>query len=265
MQQEYYDYERGLFRLDYYDRDGPTTVVHDFTQGVQFRISQTTNKCVVTPLSNLTRGLRFDFDTNSDTPSIASPNQLLLLENFFNYSYEGVSTIRGIEVDSWVSVRDFESLPGNVNLTNAVYEAFFTRPGVTLVNEHSVTTTPVLLRVKLSGDFYAIVNNSIANFTQSFQYDLFDISTQEPPYDAYDVSSCYDVEDVVSLALRIPGQLTGFDLGDLRENIRVAISNYTGVFPLQVAGVNVCLRVFVCSVIFLQRFSGLSPKWNLHR
>ena len=220
-------------------------MVHDFNQGVEFRISQTTNKCVVTPLSNLTSRLRFDFDINSDTPSIASPNQLALLENFFNYSYEGVSTIRGVEVDSWVSVRDFEALPGNVNLTNAVYEVFFTRPGVTVVNEHAFTTTPVLLRVKLSGDFYALVNNSVANFTQSLQYDFFDISTQEPPYDAYDVSSCYAVEDVVSLSLRIPGQLTGFDLGDLRENIRVAISNYTGISQLQVAGVNVCLRVLV--------------------
>ena len=239
MQQEYYDQERGLFRLDFYAQDGPTTLVHDFNQGVEFRISQTTNKCVVTPLSNLTSSLRLDFDINSDTPSIASPNQLTLLENFFNYSYEGVSTIRGVEVDSWVSIRDFEALPGNANLTNAVYEVFFTRPGVTVVNEHSVTTTPVLLRAKLSGDFYALVNNSVASFTRSLQYDFFDISTQEPPYDAYDVSSCYDVEDVVSVTLRIPGQLTRFDLGDLRENIRVAISNYTGILPLQVAGVNV--------------------------
>ncbi len=239
--QEYFDYQRNLFRLDFYNRDGgPTTFVHDFNQGVQFKITKNTNKCTASLLSNVTGILRFDFDLNSETPHIASPNQLSLLDNLYNYSYEGVSTVRGIAVDSWVSVRDFERFPNNVNITNAVFEVFFTRPKTIVVSSHSVSTLPVVIRAKISGNFTTNFDNgSVLSDWRSFQYDFFDVSVQRPPYDAYDVSSCYDDDNVVSVVLIVPGVLTGFSLADFRENIREGISNYTGVSPLQVASVSV--------------------------
>ncbi len=239
--QEFYDYERNLFRIDFYNIDGPNTIVHDFNQGVQFRIVQNTNKCTVSTLANATGQLNFDVDVSSGTPHIASPNNFLLLNNMFNYSYEGVSTVRGIPADSWVSARNFEQLPSiNVNVSNAVYEVFFSRPGTTVVNGHSVSPGPVVLRAKLSGNFTTYFNGSFVSTWRSLEYDLFDVSTERPPYNAFDVTACYDDDNVVSIVLLIPGTLTGFNLGDLRENIREGISNYTGVSQLQVASVEVC-------------------------
>ncbi len=217
--------------------------MHDFNQGVQFQIVQNTNKCTVSSLANTTSNpFSFDVDLSSGTPHIASPDNLNLLTDRFNYSYEGVTTVRGIPADSWVSVRDFEQFPGrNVNVTNAIYEIFFSRPDTTIVNTHSVSPGTVVLRVKLSGNFSAYSNGSLVNAWRSLEYDLFGVSTERPLYNDFDVSACYDNDDIVSIVLFFPGSLTGFNVGDLRENIREGISNYTGVSPLQVANVEVCI------------------------
>lgn len=261
--QEFYDYERELLRIDFYNIDGPNTIVHDFNEGVQFLIVQNTNKCTVSSLANATGGLGFDVDLSSGTPHIASPNTLLLLNNMFNYSYEGVTTVRGIPADSWISLRDFEQLPGgNTNVSDAVYEIFFSRPNTTVVNGHSVSPGPVALRVKLSGNFSAFRNGSLVTAWRSLDYDLFDVSTERPPYNAFDVSTCYDDDDLVSIVLRVPGSLTGFNLGDFTENIRENISSYTGVYPLQVASVRV--RMCVCNYIaklVINRIIITSDNW----
>ena len=152
-----------------------------------------------------------------------------------------MTKVRGIDADSWVSVRDFERISGNSNISNAVYEVFFSRPGWVLVNGHSVSTDPAPLRTIISGDFSYVnrTDGSIVTKTMSFQYDLFDFSSEEPPYDAFDISSCSEHDDLVSIVFIIPGQLSGINVGSFRENVRASISNYTGVSPLQISSINV--------------------------
>lgn len=196
--------------------------------------------CTRTLLSNITNFPLIDSDINSgDLPRIASPQQFFLLENFYNYSYEGISTVRNVSVDSWVSVRNFEQFPGGANLTNGVYEVFFTRPGTTVVNGHSFTTVPVPLRAVIRGDFTSFNGSALITTTRSLQYDLFDATTQPPPFDTFDVSACYDNDDVISVILEINGTLNGFNLGEFQDNIRQAIVNYTGVAPLQIGSITV--------------------------
>ena len=146
-----------------------------------------------------------------------------------------MSTIRGVEVDSWVSVRDFEQIAGAVNLTNAIYEVFFTRPGWIYTTDRSINSDPVPWRIKVTGTL------NFRNYTgnQTFEMDFFDFSTEEPPYDAFDVSACSAPDDYYTLVLVIPGREKGVEFGQLRRNIRTSMTNYTGLRPLQIGNIQV--------------------------
>ena len=75
--------------------------------------------------------------------------------------------------------------------------------------------------------------------------DLFDFSTEEPPYDVFDVSACSRPDDYYTLGLIIPGQEEGLDFGQLRRNIRTSVSNYTGLRPLQIGNIQVWPIVYL--------------------
>ena len=143
--------------MDIYNRGnkkgvpGPTSIIHDFNTSVQYVINNRITKCSTQPLSQVSPFF-FNLTTNdSGTLQLVSLKNFFFLGNEFNYSYEGVSNIRGVDVDSWVSVRDFEKEAQAVNLIDAIYEVFFTRPGWIYVTDRSINTDPVPWRVKLTG------------------------------------------------------------------------------------------------------------------
>ena len=197
--------------------------------------------CTAQPLSKLAPYFP-DVATDDDGNfQLAAPNNFFFLGSEFNYSYEGVSNIRGVDVDSWVSVRDFERVADAVNLTNAIYEVFFTRPGWVYSTDRSVNSDPVPWRTIISGTVSVLnmTSNSTFQFNGTFQMDYFDFSTDEPNYDAFDISLCSEPEDYHTILLIIPGQEKGLDFGQLRRNIRTSVSNYTGVKPLQIGNIQV--------------------------
>ena len=247
MLQEFYDLPQKLFRIDVYNNrsrggaPGPISIIHDFNTSVQYVISNQIVNCSARSLSEASPFF-FDITTNnSDTPQLVSPNNFFFLGSEFNYSYEGVSSIRGVDVDSWVSVRDFERVAGAVNLTDTVYEVFFTQPGRTYFTGRSVNTAPVPWRIKITGGVSILnsTDNSTVKFNGSYQADFFDFSTEEPPYDAFDISSCSAPDDFFTMILTIPGQERGIDFGQLRRNIRTSVSNYTDLRPLQIGNIQV--------------------------
>ena len=212
---------------------------------MQYAINNRVVSCTPQPLEQ-SAPFFFDITTGDEGKlQLVSPNNFFFLGSEFNYSYEGVSTVRGVDVDSWVSVRDFERVAGAINVTDAVYEVFFTRPGVTYVSGQSITTDPVPWRILLTGtvNIGEIGNNTGSNLTVTYEMDLFDFSTEEPPYDAFDISSCSGPDDYYTMILIIPGQERGIDLGQLRRNIRTSVSNYTGLRPLQIGNIQVSMNV----------------------
>ena len=245
--QEFYDLPHKLFRIDVYNRGdrrgrvpGPTSIIHDFNTSMQYVISNQIINCSAQPLSQASPFF-FDITTDdSDTLQLVSPNNFFFLGSEFNYSYEGVSNIRGVDVDSWVSVQDFEKVAEAVNLTDTIYEVFFTRPGWIYATDRSINTDPVPWRIKITGGV------SVRNFTDNsingvFELDFFDFSTNEPSYDIFDISSCSAPEDFYTMILIIPGQERGIDFGQLRRNIRTSVTNYTGLRPLQIGNIQVSM------------------------
>ena len=196
----------------------------------------------------------FDANIGADgVPRLKSLADIFLLSNQFNYSYEGVTNVRGVYVDAWVSIRDFEQF-SRANLTDGLYEVFFTRPGWRISNELTVETNPILWRAKLSGvfSFINVTNNSTVSMNTSGVYDLFGYSSDEPSFDVFDTSVCLPPSEYLIITISIPGQENGLDLRRLRKAVRQSVSDYTGVQPLQVGSI----EVSVCIVVYLQLRRG---------
>ncbi len=245
-QQEYYDYDHNLFRLDvYYDgsrggTEGPYTVIENFDIEVRYIINRRLSNCSIFALSsNLSL---FESEVGeSGNLQLKSPRDLLFLSNDFNYSYEGVTTVRGVEVDVWISLRDSVEL-GGANLSNAVIEWYFTRPGWELETDISKTTDPTPWRLKLSGIISYINSSTNALVTEDFnkEYDIIGFSTIEPSFDAFDTSICISPENYHILTMVVPGHEAGVtDLGQFRRSIRTAITEFAGINPLQVGSIEV--------------------------
>lgn len=245
--QEFYDFKHRLFRLDgYYDGAaggdaGPFRVIHDFSTSVAYIQNLHTGNCSVSSLSDtiLFGDITSDSDGNLD---IISPNQFFFLNNEFSYSYEGVSTVRGVMVDSWITSRSMEKLSETVNLTSGTYEAFFTRPGYSVTTDRSAGESIVPWRLMIDGlvSYQNFTDRSqVISANVSYQLDFFDFSSREPPYDAFDVSLCFSAEETAFVVLVFETPRVGIDFGTLRTNIRASIVDYTGLLPLQVANIRV--------------------------
>ena len=247
--QEFYDYNHSLFRFDtYYDGSfggpaQPITIIHDLTASVQYVIGNQINFCVAQPLQD---SAPYFWDIATDdggTLQLVSPNNFFFRGNKYNYTYQGASNIRGVDVDSWVSYRSFEQIAGIFNLTNAYYQVFFTRPGWSFPTVQSVTNQPVPWHIVINGTVSTVnrTDNSTISYFTTFQMNLYEFSTEESPYDAFDISSCSAPDDYYTVVLFIPGNETGIDFGQLKRNIRTSVSNYTGLRPLQIGNIQVRL------------------------
>ena len=215
------------------------SIIHDLSTSVQYTIIDQATDCSVQSLEEYAPYLMDITISDEGTLQLVSPNNFFFLGSEFNYSYEGVSNVCGVDVDSWISVRDFERVADTVNYTDVVYEVFFTRPDWIYTTDRSINTDPVPWHIKLSGT--ARYSEYIDASNISFEMDFFDFSTDEPPYDAFDISSCSAPEDFYTIILIIPGQERGIDFGQLRRNIRTSVTNYTGLRPLQIGNIQVSI------------------------
>jgi len=187
---------------------------------------------------------------------ITSINNVLLLAPLFSYSYEGVTNIRGVDVDAWIGMQPdfraefptttFITTPGVLELRNGMWEVFATRPGWRITNDRTVTTEPVIWRIRLYGNLsftFARDNTTVTTSgIYSALYDIFDFSSKEPDFDMFDVSTCFSPSEYHVLSLALPGHEQGLNFSQLRKNIRSAIVNYSTIQPLQVGNIQVRLR-----------------------
>ena len=264
--QEFFDSTHKLFRYDFFYSDPhgnysvPLTIIHDLSSSVQYVIGNQVHFCTAQPIQQYAPYFwDVTFDDNNMI-ELVSPNRLFFRDDQFNYTYTGATNIRGVDVDSWVSYREFEQIAGIFNLSNAYYQVFYTRPGWNFSNVHSVTTQPVPWRIVINGTVTRLnlTDNTTVTYNTTLETDLFEFSTEEPPYDAFDVSSCSAPDDYYTLLLFIPGREQYVDFGQLRRNIRTSMSKYTGLRPLQIGNIQVWLLSYYHTVlIYLLTFLTL--------
>ena len=195
----------------------------------------------------------FDAEVNEEgNLKLRSPREIFFLTNDFNYSYEGTTTVRGVEVDAWIAVQDNLQL-GGANLSNATVEWFFTRGGWEVGTLIATTSEPIPWRLKLSGIFTYRndTNDTIESRDFYEEYDIIGYSTLEHSFDAFDTSVCISPENYHILTMVVPSIETGVtDLGQFRRGIRNAISGYAKINPLQVGKIEVSCAVCACVIVY---------------
>ena len=175
---------------------------------------------------------------------IGTPVDLITFAQFFTYTYEGVTNIRGVDVDAWIGRQpelSIRFIAGQLVVRNGTWEIFFTRPGWRITGDRTVSTDPVLWRVNIQGDFlftYARDNSTTSGIYPA-TYDIFDFSSEEPDFDIFDVSTCFSPSEYHVLSLAIPGHEQGLNFSQLRRNLRSAIVDYSKIQPLQVGNIQV--------------------------
>ena len=150
-----------------------------------------------------------------------------IISSTLNYSYKGPSMVRSAVVDVWSLCH---------NLTNDESEVMIalTRPGTPVRSLNSMVEDPVLWQLSMRG------NHSI-NGDFSTVFNFFDFSYDRPNSDLFDPSKCFSSEDYELLILQLPGRVTEVDVTHLHSSIRMTVANYTGVYPLQVGNIKVCV------------------------
>ena len=242
---------------------GPYTIVIDFNAQAQYYIpKQVVKQCFVLELNKSTAlaGVADDagmLHLNTFRDHIFASDQ-------FSYSYEGVTNIRDIPVEGWSSIRDNVYYATSTNLTNGLYEIFFTKPGWQVNTPVSSTTNTALWRATLSGNITFMLNGRSVTESISWLFDFSGFSTIEPPVDVFDVSRCLHPSDYVILTMAFPVSspndaiaTPSVDLSRLTGNLRKAILNYATsiqmpfVSPLQISAIQVGLLVTFWSILCL--------------
>ena len=102
--QEFYDGIHKLYRLDiYYDGSlggdpGPNAVIHDLNTSVQYVIGKEDGSCLVQPL-DIALTYFWDVTVSDDnTLQLVSPNSIFFRGDQYNYTYQGATNIRGVDV-----------------------------------------------------------------------------------------------------------------------------------------------------------------------
>ena len=261
--QEFYHLTHQLFRIDtYYDGSrggtaGAVTLVHDFGTMTEYVINRHTSTCLTSTIGN---GSILTFDVISDEEQgtrLFSPRDLFFLQDTFNYTYEGVTNVRGVPVDSWLSVRDFESFSGTgANLTDGVVELFFTRPDFNSTSTLSTEQGAIPWAVKIRGVITYSNGTNTFRSNITMESDVYDFSSNEPSYDAFDVSLCFDASELHTLVLVFYNvSVTGLDFGELRTNLRSSIQGFTNLQPLQINNIQVKgIHFYECSFSYMMFF-----------
>ena len=248
--QEFYD--TNLFRIDVHYNNTPISIIHDFDLGLEYIINRRRSNCTVLPL---TASVPFyDVVTRSNgTFEMRSPTSFLRLGTGYNFSYEGVTTVRGIEADVWISIRDSFPLNLNATLENGTVELFYSRPGWYASSLFSNTSDPVPLAINITGMLVlqSCGDGMMCNDTQKFSafYNIYDFSSDEPDFDVFDTSFCAVPGEYNILPLIIPGHEFGMELGQLRKSIRTGLTLWADIPALQVADIQVRILLYHVSII----------------
>ena len=232
-----------------------------------------TGQCLVQTL-NLTTNAGFDGVANNEDSllHIQSARDIFFAGDQYNYSYEGVTTIRGVQVEGWSSIRDSTTINFGVTFTNALYEIFFTRPGTVHISDYSISSDPALWRIVVSGNVTGVRRNGTTfNTSVNFVNDLSDFSSSEPPLDLFDILPCHQAIGYVEVGLGLPANIPDpnspppIDMARFHGNLRKAMMDYantvgmTLVTPLQITAIRVRMPNFYISHHFKQFCDCFSP------
>jgi len=161
------------------------------------------------------------------------------------YTYEGISQVRDVDTESWISMLDNTELTERINFTGFI-QVFQTYNWSIVNGFNSTFNMSVPWRVIVDGNFtYQFENGTVSSSYNRNEYNMLEFQTAEPSYDPYDVSVCFGVDQYTLLRLNLPlpdgTPYTSLDHTLLRARIRLSLSQAANVPATRLGGINVSL------------------------
>lgn len=219
-------------------------MVEDFNTLTRYLVDKTNGQCVVNGIGPNDAGLvGYGVDSEAGTTvQMRTPQQFFLGVDdaaAFSFVYEGVTLIRDVMADAWITSRPFERFSDTVNLTNSTYEIFFTSPQWNVFSIDSMNVNPAIMRLQWAG----ILNTPSGSSNFSQYVDFVGFADVQPGIDVFDMSAhCQGPSDYILLTMMVPGSIKTADTGMLTGSIRQNFINFArplNVRPLQIGNVQV--------------------------
>ncbi|KAH3695076.1 uncharacterized protein LOC127861585 isoform X2 [Dreissena polymorpha] len=203
----YYDFSYQLVRFDYrpssagypYYTTNPVTEIHDYNTGIAYAIDKTQGNCSMIPIQNAS----FDASVNVTGTSsgfyirMKSPSQLFYLDNT-TYSYEGQRTVRGMLCDVYISKRTDFTLPYIPWNFTSTFEFYFLSNSWT--QQNNIGKTAILQNTPVQ-----LVISTPDSVAYQATYNIYNWVPEDPSFNRFDVTSCYDTNSQQSFILEWPG------------------------------------------------------------
>jgi len=233
-----------LYRIDFnIGFPNSTILIEDFNEGVQYYINDRYGSCFITPINAInSTGVTVDPD---GTLHLETIKEHFLRVNDSSYVYEGVSRLRDVDTESWISLRDYQVFDNRTILTDGYIQVYYTRPGwsvSTSLNKSSNMSVP--WRYVVAGNYtYQLDNGTWVSNYYTNSYHVLEFQTVEPDFDVFDVSICFGIDRYSFLRLTLPLPagtfLTSLDHTLLKSKVRMALSQAVNIPASRIGGIHV--------------------------
>ncbi|XP_071098829.1 uncharacterized protein [Haliotis cracherodii] len=231
---EYYDQSMKLTKFMYKPSHttpsiygyNPLTEIHDFNTGVAYVIDPLIGNCSFRPIEHGT----FD-DATAKNPHLVRmrTSQEFFYLNSQDVTYEGVKTVRNIDMDTWVGRRNtFQGFD-----LNSTWQWYF-KLGTWSASQQRVGSysmgTPLMLTI------------DVHELSVSYTYNIYNFIQARPNLLDFDISSCFMDLKRRKFDFKIPTEAR--DLVDrnkelFKYSVLMSLTYYTAVFPLRISNLRV--------------------------
>ena len=232
--QEYYIYSQQLYRVDINTGfPSATVLIEDFNEGVQYFINNRYGSCSISPI-NTTYSVAVGMYPNG-TLRLQRLRERYKRENDSSYVYEGVSRLRDVDTESWISLIDRQAFDSRTIFTDGYIQVYYTHPSWSFVSSsNSYSNMSVPWQYIVSGTYtYQLDNGTWVTYNGTNEYHVLEFQTVEPDFDVFDVSICFGLgrRSQFWLTLPLPAgtSLASIDHTLLKSRVRTALSQAVNI------------------------------------
>ncbi|XP_019621111.1 PREDICTED: uncharacterized protein LOC109467529 [Branchiostoma belcheri] len=245
---EYFDYNSKLFRVDFHPTSnrsrkwsfGPVQhkAIHDYNSGLEYLISYQPENCTIRPISN------YSFDADIDASDHTKVHMKTSYEMFHfddkDFTYSGVSRVRDIQTDVWVSREVNYHVPqGSKYSTDFTYQWYFSAENWTSTTRGSVNQSQVPIRLSRKGTWQR--DDSSAPHESELVFNMFNFDSGEQHLWHFDVSLCFKEPNMQKgVFFQVPALYNDLISGDkyrFYRAVQAAVAEAAGIHALRVTEV----------------------------
>ena len=241
--QLYYIYSQQLYRIDINTGfPNASVLIEDFNEGVEYFINNRYGSCDISPITNYSAAIAM---YPNGTLHLEGLREHFLRENDSSYVYEGVSQLRDVDTESWISLIDHQVLDNRTILTDGYVQVYYTHPNWSIISSlNSWSNMSVPWQFVVSNNYtYQLDNGTWVTYSDTLAYHVLEFQTVELDFDVFDVSICFGLGQYSRFRLTLPlpagTSLASVDQTLLKSKVRMALSQAVNVPASRIGGIRV--------------------------